>query len=330
MSIWIIVFIVSLWALVKGSAWFLRGAERIGLHFGMSPFVVGALLVALGTSLPELVASIAGVFHGVPEIVVSSAVGSNIANILLIVGAGAVVARSISITKNLIDSELPVLSVAMAITIFVLFDGVVTFYESIILVVSYIIYVVYAVVGAGGGEESPLMTQEEKDIEELLGKQKGLISRLFYLLSEKKDIIFFFIGIIFVISGANYLVQSIVAIATISHIAPAIISATALSFGTSLPELVVFIKSVISKRYDIAIGGVIGSNIFNALAVIGIPGLFTSLPINHNTLTIAIPMMALVTFLIVIAGISRKIYHWEGMFFVLLYILFIMKMFSFS
>jgi cation:H+ antiporter len=112
---WIAVFIVSLVALVKSADWLLASSEKIGLSIGLSPFIVGVTIVAFGTSFPELVSSFVAVFQGVSEIVAANAIGSNIANILLVAGIAAIVAKRLSVTKDLIDLDLPLIAISTAI-----------------------------------------------------------------------------------------------------------------------------------------------------------------------------------------------------------------------
>lgn len=116
---WIFIFLVSLVVLVKGADLLLKSAEKMGVALGLSPFIVGVVIVGLGTSFPELVSSFVAMFRGIPEFVVANAVGSNITNILLIVGVSAIIAKRLSVTKNLIDVELPLLAIGT-----VLFLGV--------------------------------------------------------------------------------------------------------------------------------------------------------------------------------------------------------------
>ena len=153
LTIWVIIFVVSLAVLIKGADWLLESAEKIGFKLGLSSFVVGVLIVGLGTSLPELVSSIAAVLKDAPEIVVSNAVGSNIANILLVIGLSALATRKLTVSKNLIDSELPMLSISTVIFLIVVSDGVVTFGEAFVLIAAYLVYLFYTIYG-GEGDES--------------------------------------------------------------------------------------------------------------------------------------------------------------------------------
>ena len=120
--VWIIVFIVSLAALVKGADWFLESSEKIGLAFGLSPFIIGVLIVGLGTSFPELASGISAILQNASEIVPANAIGSNISNILLIVGIAAIIGRRLTVTKSLIDLDIPLLALSTVLLLGILWD----------------------------------------------------------------------------------------------------------------------------------------------------------------------------------------------------------------
>ncbi len=312
LGIWIVIFIVSLAALVKGADWFLDAAEKIGLKLGFSSFVVGVLIVGLGTSLPELVSSLAAVFRGVPDIVVANAVGSNITNILLVIGLSALLTKELKVSKNLIDSELPMLAISTVVFLLVIYGGdkFVSFGESVFLIVAYGVYLFYTIYSGEGDESHHPFSLFHPD-------------KLFFM-----DAVKLIVGVTGLVVGAKYLVDALVAISNITHIAPGIISITAVAFGTSLPEVFVSVKAVLSGKTEVAVGNIFGSNAFNVLMVVGLPGLMNvagKLPIDEKTYTYGIPVMALATFVFIISGISKSIYRWEGMMFLVFYVLFIVK-----
>lgn len=311
--IWILIFLAGLAALIKGADYLLEGAEKIGLRLGLSSFVVGVVFVGFGTSLPELVSSFVAVFKGIPEVVVANAVGSNIANILLVVGISAFVARKLTVSKNLIDSELPMLAISTVIFLGVIYDGSVSFGESFFLLASYFVYLFYTIYGGEGDESRKSFSFSLPD--------KVLAV----------DIVKLIVGLIALILGAKYLIDALIHINEITGIQTSVISITAVAIGTSLPELIVSIKAALKGKTEIAIGNIFGSNAVNALVVVGLPGLFMttkSLPIDSTTLLLGMPVMALATLIFIISGISRTIYKWEGMMFLLFYMLFILKLFE--
>lgn len=312
LTLWIFVFFVSLALLVKGADWLIASAEKIGLAFGLSPFVVGVVIVGIGTSFPELVSSFAAVWHGVTDVVAANAIGSNIANILLVVGASAVVGRKLVVTKDLINLDLPLLAVSAVLLIGVVWDGQVTLGESILLVVGYVAYMLYTVFHKDDEADSTLLPE-------------GLQTHPKIVL---KDIAFLVVGTLGLVFGAQYLIESLVQLSTMLDIGTGVIAITAVAIGTSLPELLVSIKAALKGKSEVALGNIFGSNIFNGFMVIGLPGLIRPLMVDAQTLLVGVPTMVAATFLFVISGMSRRIYIWEGIFFLLLYILFIAKLFS--
>jgi len=153
--LWIGVFLVSLAVMIKGADWFLDAAEKIGLAIGLSPFVVGVVIVGLGTSFPELISSLVAVFQNVTEIVPANAIGSNIANILLVVGLSAIVGRRLTVSKSLIDLDIPLLAVTTVLFLGVIWDGEIVLAEAIILIVAYGIYIAYSMIHKDDTELEP-------------------------------------------------------------------------------------------------------------------------------------------------------------------------------
>lgn len=313
---WIIVFVISLFLLVKGADWLINSSEKIGLSLGISPFIIGVTIVGVGTSFPELISSFAAVLKGVPEVVTSNAIGSNIANILLIVGVCALMSRKIIIRKSLIDLDLPLLAISTVIFLGVVLDKQVTVGESILMLGNYAIYVLYTITHK---EDEDIFYEEEvKEENPKLSKTK----------TSLKDFVMLVIGIICLVLGATYLIDALVKLSNILNIATDVISITAVAVGTSLPELLVSVKAALQKKSDLALGNIFGSNIFNILAVVGIPGLLGRLPVDDQTFKIGIPALAMATLLFIISGISKRIHIWEGAFYLSLYVLFVAKLFN--
>ncbi len=303
--LWIIIFIVSLIVLIKGADWLINSAEKIGLAFGLSPFIVGVTIVGIGTSSPELVSSLAAVFRGVTDVVVANTVGSNIANILLIIGTSAIVAKKLVVDKSLIDLDLPLLAISTVLFLGVVWDKQITLGESILMLITYIVYLFYTILNKD--------TEDEKIIRPKL---------------TIKDFVFLVLGILGLVFGAKYLIEALIELSTILNLATGVISITALAIGTSLPELIVSVKAASQKKPEVALGNIFGSNVFNTLMVTSVPGLFSVLVVDSQTFNIGIPTMALVTLLFVISGISKRIHMWEGAFYLSIYVLFLAKIFN--
>jgi cation:H+ antiporter len=297
------------------------------LVMGLSPFIVGVTIVAVGTSFPELLTSLFAVFRGATEIVTANAVGSNIANILLIVGLSALVAGKMVITRSLIDIDLPIFFIASIIFLGVAMDGVVTWQEAIVLLLAFAVYFIYSITQRRGREESREVSilpgrgtrrHEAKEIRDLEKKPR----------LNRKVFLFFALGIVGLFVGSKYVIESTLNISEIANIAPAVVAITAIALGTSLPELVVSVQAARRGKHEIAIGNIFGSNIFNILIVVGIPALISNLTIEHKTLTLGIPVLIFASLFFVISGISQRIHKWEGAMYLLTYLFFIGKLFE--
>lgn len=326
--VWIIVFIISLIALIKGADWLIASAEKIALAIGISPFIAGVIIVGIGTSLPELFSSFVAVFKGIPDFVAANAIGSNVVNILLIVGISAVVGRGLVVTKSLIDLDLPLLAIGTVLLLGIVWDKKITFGESLLMLITYFIYFLYTLLHKDSEETDEsieVLPSRRKKKKSFSSYEKKLLSRPKI---EIKDFGFLIFSIFCLYFGAKYLISAIVNLSKLLNIAPSAITITAVAFGTSLPELLVSTKAALQKKSEIALGNIFGSNIFNGLVVIGLPGLFRLLPVDNQTFTIGVPAMMMATFLFVISGISRRIHIWEGAFYLSVYILFVAKIFN--
>ncbi len=320
----LIIFVFSMIALIKGADWFLESAEKVGFAIGLSPFIVGITIVSLGTSFPELFTGIMAVVRGTPEIVVANAIGSNIANILLVVGLSALIAGRLTVSKSLIDLDLPLLAVGttlLLVSIYPFFsanysDALINRAEAIILIVGYLVYILYTAF-----HQSFPFTNKLKIANEVIENPKK--RKL-----KATDFLFFILGIIFLMVGSNYLIESVVKLSNLHQIAVGVISIIAVAIGTTLPELFVSVKAARKGNSELALGNIFGSNIFNSLMVIGIPGIIGDLPLDKETFSVGIPFLVLATLLFVISGISRRIHAYEGAFYLLIYILFIVKIFN--
>lgn len=329
--IWAVVFVASLLLVVKGADWFLDSAEKIGLRIGLSSFVVGVVIVGLGTSLPELVSAFAAIIQGAGEIVAANVVGSNIANVLLIVGISAMVGGKLAVSKNLVDLDIPLLTLATAFSVLTMIDGSVTPIEAAFLLVSFIVFLAYSIRNGG--------ISENGDVRQLFSfrRHHGGIEIMDFgddpkaEASDKltvRDFVWLVVGLLALVLGGRYLVQSVVSVSEILAIGVGAISLVAVAVGTSLPELAVSIKAARQGKHEVALGNIFGSNIFNILLVLGLPGLFATLPVDSATLKLGIPMMVVATVFFIISGMSKRIHSYEGAFYVLVYVFFIGKLFG--
>lgn len=315
---WFFVLIISLFVLVKSAEYFINAAEKIGLILGVSPFFIGMTVVALGTSLPELFTSLFAVLNNASEIVIGNVVGSNIANILLIVGITAITVKKIKIDYDIINLDLPLFAASTAgLIAMVAWDKEINIFEGIIAIAFFIIYFFYLYKSRHDtvGEEIKKKLDETK--EKLIPKK-----------INSKLILILVLSSLFLFLGAKFTVSSVLELSTLIGITTSAIALSAIAIGTSLPELAVTIRAVKNGNGDLAIGNIFGSNLFNGSLVIGLSSFISPLKVTDDVLYIAVPFLAATTILYVFSGISRKIHNYEGAMFVLIYVLFLAKLFN--
>ena len=296
-------FIASLAVLLKASDWFIDSAEEIGLSLGISPFIIGVTIIAFGTSLPELATSIASVFAGDSQIVVGNVIGSNITNIALVLGLVAIYVKLIKLETDLWAIDMPFLISTAFFLWFILRDRQVSTLEAILCLVGLVIFLAYSLGSDDGdGEEHP--------------KASG------------KSYLLLIVGGILVWLGAAYTVEAIQNMSDIMGIGSGVIALSLVALGTSLPEVIVSMNAAKKGKTSIAVGNVLGSNVFNTLAVIGIPALIGPLEIPESIISFSLPLMIVMTLLFGLMTLSRTISRWEGMVLLLFYVYFLVELFS--
>ncbi len=291
-------FAVSLSVLLYASDKFIEAAEKIGLSFGISPFIIGVTIVAFGTSLPELATSIAAVFSGSSEIVVGNVIGSNITNILLVLGLTAIVGKQIKLDFDVMDIDMPLLICSAIFMFFALSDGDFTIFEALLFLACIPIFLLNSFKG-----------------DKVDKADRPFVKPVEYLI--------LLLGGIFIFLGAKYTIVALEVISEIAGISPELIALTGIALGTSLPEVIVSIAAARKGKHAIAVGNVLGSNLFNTYAVMSIPRLIGDLTIPASILDFSLPFMVAVTFIFAVICLSKKISKWEGMMLVVLYIFFI-------
>ena len=315
---WILIFILSLAVLVKSADWLVESSEKIALVAKVSPFIIGVTIVAFGTSFPELATAFTSALKGATEIVVSTVIGANVHNIFLIIGLAAILARRLTIKRSLIDLDLPLLAISTAIFLFVAFDGEITWRDGLLLLITFLIYLAYTIY------ERKEEKGEVKGIVEIIPGSVEKVEKL-----NLKVFLFLILGVIGLVIGAKYTVESALQLANLLKLLPSVIAIIGIAFGTSLPELLVSVRAAWKKKYEIALGNIFGSNVFNILIVTGLPAFVTTVKIDPITLTIGFPFLIAATLLFVISGISGRIHIWEGSLYVLAYIVFCLKFLGF-
>jgi cation:H+ antiporter len=310
MLIWIAVLVLSLGVLVKASDWFTASAETIGRAFGLPTFVIGVTIIAFGTSLPELVSSVIAVIDGASEIVVGNVAGSNIANLLLVLGLTGVVAGHLRVYYEVLSVDLPFLAGSAMFLAMVAWDGTVGRFEALLCLSGLAIYLGYALTSR------PVRTAEEEENDK---SAAGLSVRTALVLIASGGLIYL---------GASFTVRAVIELAALAGIGTEVIAASAVALGTSLPEVTVTIAAVRRGQAELAVGNILGSNIFNVFAVVGISGLVGPLHVPASLLEFALPLMIVATLLTFFSIMERELTKWEGWLLLLFYVYFIGALFG--
>lgn len=312
-ALWIGVFVASLAFLIKSSDYFIEYAERVGLGMGLSPTLIGTIILAFGTSLPELVTSILAVLANSSEIVMGNVVGSNIANVLMVGGILLIAAKHFQFNLRSFRLDLVMLPIVSVLLWVFAYNGSIHLYEAGILLAVYVVYLVYSI-------RQDYRPELDEELAKLQEEAKEPIKPYYWLVMAAGAV-----GIYF---GAEYTVMSIIKLSEMLNIGKDVISLSAVALGTSLPELVVSVISARKGNMDLAIGNILGSNIFNILVIVSIPRFLGDLAITDGMLSVSIPLMVAVAVLIAAVLALRKLSVWLGVVLIGLYVLYNVELFS--
>ena len=275
------VFFISMAVLIWGADILIMQSERIALHFGISEFIIGATLVAIGTSLPELAASIAASIKSRSDIAVSNVIGSNIINITLVLGAVFLIAKKITPNRNFFAKDSLWALMPVFVFILTIFDAKVERFDGFILLLMMVAYLLFL-----------LHDAKNPPLEELNTNKNEPFSLL-------RVVLLSFVGLSLVAGGAHYAIESAVTIAHRFSISEWIVGIILIAAGTSLPELIVSVMAAIKGKVDMAIGNVIGSNMANTSVVLGTAALINPLQIDLASSVFDIALMGLATLILV-------------------------------
>lgn len=273
--------------LIKGADWFVDGASKIADRFGIPQLVIGLTIVAMGTSAPEAAVSITSALKGNAGITIGNVVGSNIMNVLVILGLTAVI-RAIAVKKSTIRYEIPfTIGITVVLAVLGLADNTVSRLDGVILWVLMIVYLLYLLRMAKKGQDVL------EDVPELT--KKDTLPRM---------ILSILIGGALIVWGADVTVDAATELALIFGMSDRLIGLTIVAFGTSLPELVTSVTAAVKGKADIAVGNIVGSNIFNILFVVGTTALITPVVYSANFLVDSI--VAVVTMVLLLICVLPK------------------------
>lgn len=288
----VIAVILGLVLLVWSADKFIDGASATASHFGMPPLLVGMVIVGFGTSAPEIVVSVMAAIDGNPGLALGNAYGSNIANIALILGV-TVLIKPIMVHSAVVRKELPLLLLVTGICIFQIFDGVLSRNDAIIMLLMLVLYMGWTIWQGMRNQSDVLSHEFDHQLQE---KEVPLKTSIFQLI----------FGLIILVISSRLLVWGAVEIAQAFGVSELIIGLTVVAVGTSLPELASSIAAARKGELDIAIGNVIGSNMFNTLAVVGLAGVIHPTIVPPEVLQRDMVVMGTLTLSLLLFTLSFK------------------------
>ena len=299
------IFALSTFMLVKSADYFIDGVVKLGVCWRLPHFITGVLIMAIGTSLPEFATSMASVLKHESDMLAGNVLGTIIANIFLGLGAVAFLSRTnIKFDTNVFQVHFPIFIISVAITVLTLWDGVMSPFEGMFFFGVFIAYLWF------------LFTADKADHPE-----KVVFSWLFLVIPA--------LALVGLATSSEFVIRSIISIAEIAGLGKTALAATLVAVGTSLPEIMVGFTMVKKKMFDMAVGNILGSNIFDILLIFGVGSLFHGgLKVSEMTMTIIVPFM--VATLFIYWGISKdkEITRQEGLAMLCLYGLFLGKLFG--
>lgn len=296
MLVHVVILLIAFTALVWSADKFVLGASSLARNLGVSPMIIGLTIVAMGSSAPEMMVAAAASFQGNPDTAIGNAIGSNITNIALVLGI-TILIKPLIVSSSTIKQELPFLLLLTLFTYWILSDNFFSFTEGIILMSSFFGFLSFLLIKAikqrkDQNNDDLMIIEAVQDLPDPTTTAKSL----FWLIT----------GITLLVLSAHFLVESAVFIAKAYGISDLVIGLTIIAIGTSLPELAASVASILKKEDDLAMGNIVGSNIFNILAVLPFAGIIAPGEINPEASFRDTPIMIAVTALLFILCFSRK------------------------
>jgi cation:H+ antiporter len=308
----VILFVAGLVLLVWGAEWLVRGASRLAALAGISPLVIGLTVVAFGTSSPEMAVSIQAGLAGQADVTVGNVVGSNIANVLLILGLSAVVAPLV-VAQQLVRLDVPLMIGVSLLLLLLAWDGLLSRADGLLLFGGVVLYTAFSVYQSRKEGE---MVQKEYEQAFAAGRERTYRAVIL-------NVGLVVAGLALLVLGARWLVDGAVTFARLFGLSELLVGLTVVAAGTSLPELATSVVASLRGERDIAVGNVVGSNIFNILLVLGVTGLVApaGIPVAGQALQFDIPVMTAVAIACLpIFFTGYTIDRWEGALFLAYYV----------
>lgn len=300
-----VIFILAMGALIVGADFIVNQSERIAVHFNISEFVIGATIVALGTSLPEMAASITASMDNKPEIALANVIGSNIFNITLVLAIIFLISKKITPKRDFFAKDSTWALVPIILFLLMSIDGVISFLDGILLLILMLAYMLFLFEDSEGlgVDEIPDDTTEGFKWSSTVG--------------------LLLVGFAFVVGGAHFAIESASDIALEFGVSEWVIGIIMISFGTSLPELVISVSAAFKGKVDMAIGNIIGSNLANTTLVIGFAALVNELPISLAENAFDVATMTAATIMLIYITANKLYSRPAGISLLLLLVLFL-------
>lgn len=305
---------VGMLLLVKGADWFVSGSSVIAKLLKVPPLIIGLTLVSMGTSAPEASVSINSAVNGMSDLSIGNVVGSNIFNTLLILGISSIIIP-LSVSREIKHYDIPVM--VLIYVVLLLFSFVITplkldIFESVTMLLLFVAYTVFLIIRAKSANKNS--SQNENFSESELNNIPNRKKKPVWI-----SVVLTLIGLVGIIFGGDLVVDNAAAIAEYLGMSEALVGLTIVAVGTSLPELVTSVVASVKKENDIAIGNVIGSNIFNIIFILGMSSSISTLTLEWSALTDILVMLASGVVILLIALFSKKMRRWQGALSILLY-----------
>ena len=308
-----LLLVVGLVTLIIAGEFLVKGAVSLAFKFHISTLVVGMTIVSFGTSAPELLVSLKAVLDGHPDIAIGNVVGSNIANLALVMGLTALV-YPIVVDRNSIRLDWPMMMMSTLLLYAFMYDGQIIWWEGAIMFAILVMFSVFLIRKSRKENKANLDNETEDEPEEESAVSSSVI----------KDVSFIILGCAGLAFGADWLVEGAVEVAKSFGVSDLVISVTIIAFGTSAPELITSLVAATKKHSDISVGNLIGSNIFNILAILGITSMTSSIEVSKEVINFDMFWVLGISFIILPFMLNnRKITRFEGGFLFLAYIAYI-------
>jgi cation:H+ antiporter len=304
--------VLGLVGLYYGADFLVKGSARLAASFGIPTIVIGLTVVSYGTSMPEQIVSLTAAFNGTPDVAVGNVVGSNIFNIALILGLTAFV-FPVHVHPQLIRRDIPLMIAVSVLAYLMAFDGRYSRVDGAILfagILSFTFFSYYSAMHKGQAEPEEEAPSEPDEVAELLSEQTNP------LLEAGRALL----GVAILMVAARLTVDGATSIASAIGISDAVIGLTLVAAGTSLPELATSFVAALRKQADIAIGNVVGSNIFNLLSILGLTSMVAEIKVADEFLRYDFPVMIAIAVLLYPLAFNKVLSKLEGAFFLAVYV----------